>query len=130
MHTLNITKKGGYAIVQIQRGKVNAINHQVVNEIRSAFSELGQDDSVRGVILTGIPHFFSAGLDVIELYGYDQMQMRQFMSDFGRMHIELVRFPKPLVLCHYRSLPCRGYGHCHCCRLSHHGGGRKITPSV
>ena len=97
MQTINITRKDNYAILQLQRGKVNALNHQMVKEIRTAIQELELDATIGGVILTGIPHFFSAGLDVIELYGYNESQMREFMRDFGRLHIELVRFTKPLI---------------------------------
>ena len=97
MNTINITKKEGYAIVQLKSGKVNAINHEMVNELSTAFDELENDTEIRGVILTGIPHFFSAGLNVIELFGYDQKKMRQFMHDFGALHVQMVWFSKPLV---------------------------------
>lgn len=97
METLNLTQKEGYVIVHINRGKANAINHELVNELRHTIRDLEADDSVRGVILTGIPRFFSAGLDLIELYGYDHNQMSNFFRDFGMMHVELARFGKPLV---------------------------------
>ncbi len=97
MNTLQITKKEGYTIVQIQRGKANAINQLMVSEMRDVFAKLGKDNSVYGVILTGIPSFFSAGLDVIELYGYDQKQMKTFFTDFSLLHEELARFAKPLI---------------------------------
>jgi len=97
MDTIQLTRKENYAIVQLNRGKVNAINHQMVNELRSVFKELLVDDKVGGVILTGIPRFFSAGLDVIELYQYDEQQIRSFMTDFGMLHIEMAKFPKPLI---------------------------------
>ncbi|MEM8906735.1 MAG: enoyl-CoA hydratase/isomerase family protein [Bacteroidota bacterium] len=97
MQTLKITKKENYAIVELDRGKVNAINRQMVDEIRLAFDQLRNDEQVKGVVLTGKPHFFSAGLDVIELYQYDQQQMNDFLVAFGSMHIELAKFPKPFV---------------------------------
>ncbi|MEL6922412.1 MAG: enoyl-CoA hydratase/isomerase family protein [Bacteroidota bacterium] len=97
MPFIHIDKKDQYAIVQINRGKVNAINHQLVRELTEAFLQMENDDSVGGVILTGIPRFFSAGLDVIELYGYDEDQIRNFMGDFGSLHVQMARFPKPLV---------------------------------
>lgn len=97
MTTLNIIKKEGYVIVQMNRPKVNAINHQMVKELRETFKSLQNDQAVGGVILTGIPHFFSAGLDVIELYDYDEKQMREFLIDFALIHVELVRFTKPLI---------------------------------
>lgn len=97
METLKIFPKEGYVIVQMDRGKVNAINRQMVDELRTTFKNLAEDDQVKGVILTGKPHFFSAGLDVIELYQYDETQMNDFLVAFGSMHIEMARFPKPFV---------------------------------
>ncbi|MEM9823009.1 MAG: enoyl-CoA hydratase/isomerase family protein, partial [Bacteroidota bacterium] len=84
-------------IVQLDRGKVNAINRQMVDEMRATFKQLEADDRVKGVIITGKPHYFSAGLDVIELYQYDEEQMSDFLVAFGSMHIELARFSKPFV---------------------------------
>ncbi|MEL6866924.1 MAG: enoyl-CoA hydratase/isomerase family protein [Bacteroidota bacterium] len=97
MDFIKTNRKKDYAIVQLSRGKVNAINHQMVEEIRATFRELEADDSVRGVILTGIPRYFSAGLDVIELYGYDKEKMDAFFISFGSMHIEMAQFSKPLI---------------------------------
>ncbi len=97
MNTIQLTKKENYTIVQLNRGKVNAINQQMVNELRATFDDLLKDDSVKGVVLTGIPHFFSAGLDVIELYGYDKSQIETFFAAFGALHLQLATFPKPLI---------------------------------
>ncbi len=97
MQYLNITRKAAYAIVQLNRGKVNALNHDMVEEIRDTFKDFAKDDDIRGVILTGIPHIFSAGLDLIELYSYDKEKMNDFFISFGSMHLELVHFKKPLI---------------------------------
>ncbi|MEL6917998.1 MAG: enoyl-CoA hydratase/isomerase family protein [Bacteroidota bacterium] len=97
MKTIQLEKKDNYTVVQLNRGKVNAINHEMVKELHSTFYDLQHDDTVKGVILSGIPHFFSAGLDVIELYGYNEEQIEAFFTDFGTLHIQLASFPKPLV---------------------------------
>lgn len=97
MDTLNIIKKDGYAIVQLNRGKVNAINFQMVQELNKTFQDFKEEESVKGVILTGQPHFFTAGLDVIELYGYDEATIKEFMVAFGKLYLSLAKFPKPLV---------------------------------
>lgn len=97
MNTIQITKKENYAILQLDRGKVNAINQEMVLEIRSAFADFTVNDTIQGVIITGTPHFFSAGLDVIELYSYDKIKIEQFFGDFGGMFLELVTFKKPLI---------------------------------
>lgn len=64
MTTLKIEKKKDYAIIQIDNGKVNAINTQLLIDLKEAFLNLDKDDGVKGVILTGRPHCFSAGIDI------------------------------------------------------------------
>jgi len=97
MNTLEITYKDEYAIVQMNRGKVNAINFEMVRELSTIFKELGNKAEVKGVILTGQPHYFSAGLDLIELFDYDRDQMNDFLTAFGALYLELVQFKKPLI---------------------------------
>ena len=97
MNTIQITRKENYAILQLNRGKVNAINHQMVKEIRAAVADIASDENTHGLILTGIPNFFTAGLDVIELYSYNKEQITAFFADFGGMFIDLVTFEKPLI---------------------------------
>lgn len=97
MNTLEVLYKTDYAIVQMNRGKVNAINFEMVQDLRDIFYELGKNDTVKGVILTGKPHYFSAGLDLIELYGYDKSQIQDFFVSFGALYLELVQFKKPFI---------------------------------
>ena len=97
MNTLELINKKDYAIVRMNRGKVNAINAEMVRELREVFHALKEDASVKGVILTGQPHYFSAGLDLIELIRYDQDQIRGFFTAFGGLYLDLVQFPKPFI---------------------------------
>lgn len=97
METIKIIYKKDYAILQFQRGKVNAFNQLMVDEIRTTVKEVQNDDAIKGLIITGTPHFLSAGLDVVELYHYDKPAISKFMVDFIQMHIDLVEFTKPLV---------------------------------
>lgn len=97
MNTLKVIEKEGYTIVQMNRGKVNAINYEMVNELSSIFKELENDDKVRGIILTGQPHYFSAGLDLIELYQYDEKQIEDFFIAFGALYIQFMQVTKPFI---------------------------------
>jgi len=97
MNTLVVTEKENYVIVQMNRGKVNAINWEMVNELTEVFKKLEDDPSVMGVILTGQPHYFSAGLDLIELYQYDKKQVQEFFTAFGALYLQLVQFTKPFI---------------------------------
>ncbi len=97
MKTLQLIKKQDYTIVQMNRGKVNAINHEMVQELRQTFQEFQNDPEVKGVILTGQPHYFSAGLDLIELFQYNKLQISDFFEAFGTLYQELAQFPKPFI---------------------------------
>jgi len=97
MNTLKLINKDGYTIVQMNRGKVNAINYEMVQELRQVFGEIKKDKKVKGVILTGQPHYFSAGLDLIELIHYNEKEIHNFFSAFGTLYTELVQFTKPFI---------------------------------
>ena len=97
MNTIKIIKKEGYTIVQMNRGKVNAINYEMVQELRQAFRDIENDKEVKGAILTGQPHYFSAGLDLIELFQYDKKLIQDFFNVFGALFIELMQITKPVI---------------------------------
>jgi 3,2-trans-enoyl-CoA isomerase len=97
MNTLLITEKENYAIVQMNRGKVNAINLEMVNELKAVFKKSEEDPAVMGVILTGQAHYFSAGLDLIEMYQYNEKQIQEFFTAFGGLYLQLVQFKKPFI---------------------------------
>ncbi len=97
MNTLDVTYKDEYAIVQMNRGKVNAINFEMVQDLRDIFRKLEENTDIKGVILTGQPHYFSAGLDLIELFQYNKDQIRDFFTSFGALYLELVQFKKPFI---------------------------------
>ncbi len=97
MNTLQLIQKSDYTIVQMNRGKVNAINYEMVQELRQVFRDIKNDQNVKGVILTGQPHYFSAGLDLIELITYNKAQVNDFFGAFGTLYLEMVQFPKPFI---------------------------------
>lgn len=97
MNTLQLVKKQDYIIVQMNRGKVNAINYEMVQELRQVFQDIENNEEVKGVILTGQPHYFSAGLDLFELFRYDKKQIHDFFDTFGSLYLQLLQFPKPFV---------------------------------
>jgi enoyl-CoA hydratase len=66
---LLVEHRGGIAIVTINRpDKLNALNDRTVDELGEAFTAIGADPSIRGVILTGTGEkAFVAGADIAEL---------------------------------------------------------------
>lgn len=82
-------------IVKLNRGKVNAIHRGLVDELRALIAKINQDPMIQGVILTGQTHYFSAGLDVVELFDYDESAIRDFWITFMHLLADLLESPKP-----------------------------------
>lgn len=95
--TLNIELKDNYAIVQLNNGKVNAINLPLLKDLQQTFDQLDKDEQIKGAILAGRPHVFSAGLDVMSLASMNEAQMQDFWESYMYVMQNLVSFSKPLV---------------------------------
>jgi len=97
MNTLKITVKDKVAFVALDRGKSNAINAEMVSELHQTMQNIETDTSIGGVILTGKEGFFSAGLDLIELYDYDDHRIKEFWNNFLSLTAQMTSFKKPLI---------------------------------
>ncbi len=115
METVNLHFKDHHAVIELNRPKAHAINHAMVNDIREALASLAESEYVQGAILTGQGNIFSAGLDIVELYGYNQDKMDNFWDDFGEMVRDLVSFPKPLIAAINGHSPAGGCVLAMCC---------------
>jgi enoyl-CoA hydratase/carnithine racemase len=69
----------------------------MVDELQQMFQNIESDSQVSGVILTGKEGFFSAGLDLIELYDYDEAQIKDFWQRFIKLTESLASFKKPFI---------------------------------
>ena len=66
---ITVESRDGVAIVTVNRpDKLNALNDRTVDELDAAFTAIGADAAIRGVILTGAGEkAFVAGADIAEL---------------------------------------------------------------
>lgn len=87
----------GVATVRLARGKVNALNPELLRELGEGLRELESDDTIRSVILTGRGSFFSFGFDVPELLPYGKREFTRFLEQFTGVYAYLFRYPKPLI---------------------------------
>lgn len=87
----------GVAIITLERGKVNAINLEMVERLRETLDELAADCSVCGIVLTGDGAFFSFGFDIPELCGLERAMFRQFVGEFAALCTQVFMYPKPMV---------------------------------
>ncbi|WP_395626730.1 enoyl-CoA hydratase/isomerase family protein [Daejeonella sp.] len=97
MNTIKVNIKDKIAVLSLNRGRSNAINAEMVNELHQMIRNIENDDSIAGLILTGQNGFFSAGLDLIELFDYDEETIKSFWIDFLDLVTSLVSFKKPMI---------------------------------
>lgn len=97
MEFVQLQKHDGIATVTLTRGKVNAINGPVVDEIRESLKSLEHDAEVKAIILTGAGKFFSFGFDVPEFLSFDKAQFARFLTAFTDLYTYLFTYPKPVV---------------------------------
>ena len=95
--SIAVEYKENYVIVQLDGGKVNQINTAMLQDLKDIFLALDQDDSVQGVILSGRPHGFSAGLDIASLSSGGVEYAQVFWRCFHETLQALIRFSKPFV---------------------------------
>ena len=99
LNYIRLEWEGELAIVTIDRAeKLNALNQEVVSELGEVFSRLSDDDSLRGVILTGAGEkAFVAGADIAELARMDALTGVQVSREGQRVFDIIERFPVPVL---------------------------------
>ncbi|MBC5775292.1 enoyl-CoA hydratase/isomerase family protein [Pontibacter sp. KCTC 32443] len=72
------------ALIQLNRPKeLNALNLQLMGELRDALKQLDEDESVRAIIITGNERAFAAGADIKQMAGktaIDMLNIDQFST--------------------------------------------------
>ncbi len=87
----------GIAIVSLNRGKVNALNGMVVNELRQQLKALEADKEIKAVVLTGRGRFFSFGFDIPEFLSFTKEEFTDYLTRFTELYTYLFLYPKPVV---------------------------------
>ena len=94
---MHVSKDVEIATVTLSRGKVNALNEPMVEEITKSFEALAIDNEVRSIIFTGSGKFFSFGFDVPEFLNYSKSDFIRYLEKFTNFYTYLFLFPKPIV---------------------------------
>ena len=72
------------ALIQLNRPKeLNALNLQLMGELRDALKELDDNDDVRAIVITGNERAFAAGADIKQMAGktaIDMLNIDQFST--------------------------------------------------
>lgn len=98
-NNLLIEKDGDIAIVTINRPKaLNALNAETLSELGKAMDDLGQDDSVKVIILTGAgDKAFVAGADISFMQSMNAIEGRNFALLGQQVFSKIENLPKPVI---------------------------------
>ena len=97
MSHVHVSTSNALAEVRLERGKVNALNEEVVDEMAERFRLLAADPAVRSIVLTGTGKFFSFGFDIPGFLGHSKEAFLGYLRKFAALYRELFGLPKPVV---------------------------------
>jgi enoyl-CoA hydratase len=89
--------QGDVAILQIEHGKVNALDAELLEDLDLALKETLQSPA-RAIVLTGTGSSFSAGVDLWRIVNDGAEYARRFVPLLERAFHTLFVFPRPVVV--------------------------------
>jgi enoyl-CoA hydratase/carnithine racemase len=96
--TILVEIKPGYAIVTLHRpGELNALSSEMRMELEGCFTSLEEDREVRAIILTGGDYVFSAGIDLKEMSGLPDAEIRDYFLSITRYLKKIYFCRKPVI---------------------------------
>ena len=97
MDFVSVKKYAGIANLVLNRGKVNALNGQVVEEMHIALADFENDPDTKAIIITGQGKFFSFGFDIPEFLSYSKQNFADYLTKFTNLYKYMFMYPKPIV---------------------------------
>jgi enoyl-CoA hydratase/carnithine racemase len=89
--------EGAVGTIRLNRPKMNALNAQVQDEIRTCAQEATDRDDVRAVVLYGGERVFAAGADIKEMNDISYVDMLGRASQLQDCFLTVSRIPKPTI---------------------------------
>ena len=101
MNTIRIEHEERWAWIYLNRpARRNALNTELLNELRQSLDELDANSEIRVVILTGEGKAFCSGLDLEELRQMHQKSFEESLAD-SRRYADLLKqiylYSKPVI---------------------------------
>jgi enoyl-CoA hydratase len=98
-NNLTYSVEEGICTITVNRpDKLNALNQETINEIRTAFDAAEDDDEVKGIILTGAgPKAFVAGADIAEFAEFTPNQAKKMAENGHRTFDTIEHCHKPVI---------------------------------
>ncbi|GAA2840864.1 enoyl-CoA hydratase/isomerase family protein [Kribbella solani] len=94
---VNLSVRDGVGTIRLDRPKMNALNIQVQEEIRTAALEAAANDDVRAVVIYGGERVFAAGADIKEMADMSYADMVKRSGPLQSSLSAVAAIPKPTV---------------------------------
>ena len=94
---VEVEDRSGIRILRLCRPPVNALDLELAGAALQAITKAGEDPECEGVVLTGLPGVFSAGIDTREVPAYGAAKHADMLRTINRLVLALYGFPKPVV---------------------------------
>lgn len=79
-------------------GKTNSITRETLDKLQAAVEQVKNDETIKGLVLTGNGRFFSSGFDLYTFMGFKELsQAVEFLTYADEVLINLFLCPKPVV---------------------------------
>ncbi|KAK3520757.1 hypothetical protein QTP70_032291 [Hemibagrus guttatus] len=106
---VDLDSSTGIAVVKFQSPPVNSMSLDFLTELSISLEKLELDKSCRGVILTSAqPKIFSAGLDILEMYGKNPEHYAEFWKSVQDIWLKLYSYSKITIASINGSSPAGG----------------------
>lgn len=124
-------RRGDVAVLRMGRGKVNAIDVELLRDLAAALDETSAS-TARAVVLTGGGTAFSAGVDLFRLVDGGAPYIREFLPLLESVLERLYALPKPTVAAVNGHAIAGGHLLMACCdrRLMAEGAGKVGVPEL
>jgi|SRR5215469_3877268 len=91
------SKRDGVEILAISRPPANAMNLELLEELRDAFTSIGREDAARAIVLTADGATFCAGLDLKSVPHYSKAEQIKLLDVLNGMILAAYGCPLPVV---------------------------------
>ncbi len=94
-----INQSEGVSVITLNRPEaLNALDDMMREEVRLALGDIGKDEAVKVVVITGAGRAFCAGGDVkAQARGFDAISGRERIRNIHRLLMTMVNLDKPII---------------------------------
>jgi len=98
LKTLLYEKDAGIGIITLNRPKtMNALNDELIRELSALMDNIGADNEVQALIITGGDKVFAAGGDIAFMSTADSLQAEKFIEAIRAAFDKIEKLNKPVI---------------------------------